>query len=281
MVFMQIFKLYILVLAFSFLSSTAQALVCTELFPEISDEIQIERNLESIQDEVSRLNQELVSSYGSDTDINIFLTLLLERLNEVDSQHGDLLLRFLEWFEGQDPVTLDETSILISELNQIRQDWSQGPQVELASTNPRRDFNYVIDHPSEVIAEHVYTLPTVNGNNGGEVHFRFSERLVTEVFRSPNQSLIQQLTRSLRLIDRGVHGQRFEGVGIKSLLDMHKSFIEIRTRGNNANFRIYGYVHGGIIYFETWSKSSDHDNRHLVRAFRPVYQLMQSRGHNE
>jgi hypothetical protein len=122
------------------------------------------------------------------------------------------------------------------------------------------------------------TIYTVIDLEGRPIQFLFSTEVVEELFLTPFDRRSEFLVRSLKLIDRGIFGGAYEGIGLKRTIE-RADHVYIRIRGPNASFRLMGYIHENVIHFVYWTTESDHSASVQKRFWTAVEAKRTARGH--
>lgn len=143
------------------------------------------------------------------------------------------------------------------------------------NTQRATTYDELLEAPEKVIADHKYHLATPNG----DYVIIFSQEIVETVFLDTKNIQPRVLLRSLKDAQKGVFGAKYEGTGIKRL-NSDKNIVEIRSIGDNANFRLFGYIKDSEIYIVQYTISSNHSSANLYKhLLNKVYEAKRSRGH--
>jgi hypothetical protein len=251
--------------------------LCSDVFRGTEFELTgaLFRDLEILQEQTEALLAAASREYVRSENWDQFLDTTLTQLGEQSQILDSLQTRAL----GDQPIAHAEVTQLRDSLQVISRQLEEGPRADggrLVNPGARATFAEVIETPSLVRPEFVYSVETPHN---GVLRVLFSDKVVDEVFLSADASLTQSLTKALRVVNRGLFGSGYEGVGITKLRGTG-DFVEIRTRGHYSNFRLYGYLHEGVIHFVTWTKASNHGGHSIITRFAPSIRAAQlARGH--
>ena len=141
--------------------------------------------------------------------------------------------------------------------------------------DPNAEFNAVVENPASVKPNHTYSVET---RHSGTVKVLFSRKLVSDIFLSRDDAMIQMVSGALKEVEKGLFGSGYQGTGIVKLAGQ-KDIVEIRKVGNGIGLRIFGYIHSGKVHFVAFGNRTDHTQSFTTKGINATKAARFKRGH--